>query len=105
MEVAVQYNAGTLEGNNKKTNSAYKKLDAIFRELKTTDRLDILLELQDHENTGVRLWSGTHVLPLKEEVGLQTLKEIASNDGGLYSFDAKMTIQEWKKGNLTYLVE
>ncbi|WP_162633311.1 DUF2019 domain-containing protein [Echinicola strongylocentroti] len=103
---AQQYESGTLIGNRNQTNKAYKKLNAFFKELKASNQLDKLLVLTGHENCGVKMWAATHILPVNEETGLRVLDELASNlQGGLFGFDAKMTIQEWKKGNLTYLTE
>ena len=106
IKAAEDHSKGTDTGDSKKTNSAYKRIAKIFRELKINNQLSLLLSLNNHENIGVKMWAATHLLPYKEEVGLSILSEIEKNHTeDLYGFDAKMTIQEWKKGNLTYLIE
>lgn len=106
IKAAEDHSKGTNSGDSRKANSAYRRIDKIFRELKINNQLNLLESLIDHKSIGVRMWAATHLLPYHEEVGLKTLTEIEKNHvDDLYGFDAKMTIQEWKKGNLTYLVE
>lgn len=106
IKAAKEHSEGTNIGDSRKTNLAYKKIDKIFRELKNRNQLGLLLKLIDHEHLGVKMWAATHLLPYKEEIGLEILEEIQrEHTDDLYGFDAKMTIREWKKGNLTYLIE
>ena len=106
IKAAEDHSKGTSSGDSRKTNSAYRRIDKIFRELKANNQLNLLLRLVDHKSIGVRMWAATHLLPYNEEAGLKVLKEIEKNHTeDLHGFDAKMTIQEWKKGNLTYLIE
>ena len=86
-------------GNSKKGNEQYKIINASYILLKDNGRLDELLALLDHENPYVRLWAASFTLqfsPLKAEKALEELTELRRNIG----FDAKMTLQVWRSGNL-----
>jgi hypothetical protein len=83
----------------------YKKMDMCFRTLRDSGKLVELLRFLNHENESVRLWVSTHLLPYDERQAKDSLKKIADSKTGLNSFSADMTIREWSKGNLTYLIE
>jgi hypothetical protein len=92
--------------NDQKTaRKYYKKMDACFRSLRDTNKLSEITKFLDHDNESVRLWVSTHLLPYDEKLAKESLKKIADNKAGLGSFSAEMTLQEWSKGNLTYLIE
>ena len=46
-----------------------------------------------------------HLLTYDEKLAKDSLKKIADRKVGLASFSAEMTLQEWSKGKLTYLIE
>lgn len=45
------------------------------------------------------MWAATYLLPISEHDAMQTLQKNA-NGNGIHSLTAKMTINEWEKGNL-----
>jgi hypothetical protein len=91
--------------DQKSARTHYKKMDACFRSLRDSNRLSELVKLLNHENESVRLWVSTHLLTYDEKLAKDSLKKIADRKAGLTSFSAEMTLQEWSKGNLTYLIE
>lgn len=105
IQAAVNYGLSTLEGDSKDTNKNYKLLDEIFRNFKNENCLDKLEPLIYHENDYVKLWSATHTLILNESNSKKVLMDLAADDSSLVGFDAEITVQEWDKGNLSYLVE
>lgn len=46
----------------------------------------------------------SHLLVENEDLALKVLSELSKNNSTV-EFTAQMTINEWKKGNLTYLIE
>lgn len=92
--------------NDQKTaRKFYKVMDSVFRKLRDSGKLEELLKILSHENESVRLWVSTHLLVYDESLAKESLRKIANNKSGLVAFSAEMTLQEWDKGNLTYLIE
>lgn len=58
-----------------------------------------LSKLLDSESVGARLWAAAYLLPVSERKAMQVLQAIAGGND-IHSITAKMTIEEWKKGNL-----
>lgn len=81
------------------------KNGCLFSFFAQSNRLSELVKLLDHENENVRLWVSTHLLTYDEKLAKDSLKKIADRKVGLASFSAEMTLQEWSKGKLTYLIE
>ena len=80
-------------------------MDSCFRKLRDAGKLSDLTKFLDHENVRVRLWVSTHLLAFNEELAKQSLKKLADGQSSFVGLDAKLTLQEWNKGNLTYLIE
>jgi HEAT repeat protein len=70
--------------------------------LKKTDQIALLIQLLGDTNLSVRIWAAAYLLPINEERALEVLNE-ASKDNGIIAFNAKITIDEWKKGHLKSL--
>jgi len=80
-------------------------MDSCFRKLRDDGKLSELAKFLDHENVRVRLWVSTYLLAFDEELAKQSLKKLAEDQSSFVGLDAKLTLQEWNKGNLTYLIE
>jgi hypothetical protein len=93
---------GTEEGDHKKANRAYARLNSAYRMLKEKDPdLHDLVTLIDHSDISVRLWSAAHLLLINSKVALPVLEKI-SEDKGPVAFSAEMTIKQWKGGKLFF---
>ena len=60
-----------------------------------------LLDLLNHPDRSVATWAASYVLefdPVKGEAALERIAET----GDVLAFNAKMTLSEWRKGNLTF---
>ncbi|MCE5185145.1 MAG: DUF2019 domain-containing protein [Planctomycetaceae bacterium] len=98
---AEEHGKGTLEGDYKKANKNHDKI------IKTLERLrqfgkegnDALLSLIHDQNQSVRCWAATHCLAFNEKEARNALGQLAREDG-IIAFNAKMVLEEWKKGNL-----
>jgi hypothetical protein len=92
----------TERGDYKKVNESYHKIESLYKKMKEVDSdLTFLRPLLKYDNGSVRLWSATYLLPLRTKEAEKVLEEL-SKKNGFVAFDAKMTLQEWKKGNLKF---
>ncbi len=101
-ELAIQHRDGTREGRQRKTNQAYDKLTKLFRMLQNDDSLaeNTLPILLCDDDVKVRTLAAAHSLGLKKYVSeaQNILEETARiKELGLLSFNAKMTMEVWKK--------
>ena len=100
---SINYGVAQEEGNARKVNRNASAMRKIMKQIKMKDpcyveKLECLLE---HENDYVRLHVAFDLLPALTDKAEKTLLDLL-NKRGLLGFEAKMTLQEWKKGNLSF---
>lgn len=61
-----------------------------------------LLELVNHADPNVRLWSATHPLEFAPERAEAALRELAHCDLSLVRLEAELTLREWTEGTLEF---
>ena len=98
-EAAIKHAKATETGNYTQANKSYKIIAKTARFLRETNSIEQLSKLLNNESVGARMWAATYLLPISEHDAMQTLQKIA-NGNGIHSLTAKMTIDEWEKGNL-----
>ncbi len=86
-------------GDYKTGNKNYKELIKAVNYLKAQNEILLLSKFFDHSSVGVRIWAATYMLPIKEDEATKVLENIAKEDN-FHAFTAKLTLQEWQKGNL-----
>lgn len=96
---AIKYSRASESGNSKIVNENYNKMMTIVKKLLETDSVEYLNTLLNSDSIGCRVWVAYYLLPISEKCSKSVLKEI-SKMSGMLAFDAKMTLQEWKNGNL-----
>ncbi len=106
---SIIHGEGQRESNSKKSNKAYELICKSYEEIKKQEEsgLQSLLELLEHPNQSVRLWSAKYLLNYSPKAK-QVLEELASLDENKFreyetiGFNAEMTLLEWEQGNLTF---
>lgn len=91
----------TEEGDGKTANKCYKELAEAVDFLKEKEAILELFPILSSQSIGVQIWAATYLLPHKEKESLSVLEKIGKGDD-IHSFNASMTISEWKKGNLNH---
>lgn len=86
-------------GNSKVANYNYDRIENVIRFLREKKELSKLSVFYNHLNAFVKLDAAAYLLPVFEKESLKVMKEIMKVEG-IVSFDAEMTIKEWKNGNL-----
>lgn len=99
VETAIEYGNAQTEGNSKKSNRAYDKINDIEQKLVENNSLTHLVDLMEHSNDYVRFLATSKLLSIKPQKARETLLEL-SNQRNLLGFSAKMTLVEWEKGNI-----
>lgn len=103
IEASIKYGKAQEEGDAKKVNKCANIIRKIRTELKKDSPIYVekLEPLLVHENDYVRLKTAFDLLPILTEQAEEVLVEL-SNKKGLIGFEAEMTLEEWKRGNLIY---
>ncbi|MCI0538648.1 MAG: DUF2019 domain-containing protein [Verrucomicrobiales bacterium] len=97
---AEAHGEATDRGDHKATNRAHDQVIRALRALRKTKEGDrALLPLLKHTSAHVRTWAATHLLPFEEEQAVAVLESVGRGRG-FTAFDARMTLQLWKKGEL-----
>ena len=104
VDAAARNGAATLRSDEDEANRAHDELAEIYRELRRRGPEDqaALLELLDHEDTGVRLWAAAHALEFAPERGEPVLKKTRAQMKNLLGFVAGMTLARWQDGKLEF---
>lgn len=92
----------TENGNFKVGNKNYEKVMNAASFLKNQNSIESLFQFLNHQHKGPRLWSACYILHLYEKKAVKVLKEIIKQSGIIGS-TAEITLDEWKKGNLTFI--
>jgi hypothetical protein len=97
--LALAHGRATNTGDYKEANSSHDKLVMLLSKIRACGRDGeaVLLALTEESDDAVVCWSATHVLPFDEKRALAVLNELAKKPGPV-GFNAKMVVQQWKKG-------
>ena len=95
---AIAHGEATLD-DYRTANEQYSKKRKALHELEDLGRRDLLLDLLEHDNAFVRCSAAADTLRIDEQRATSALKDL-TKERGIVGFNAKMILQEWKKGNL-----
>jgi hypothetical protein len=98
-EAAIKHAEATKQGDYKTCNKSYKIISKAIMFLKEHNEITSLSKFLNYSSVGVRVWAAIFLLPVEEIKATNTLEQIES-EKGFFSFEAKMTLSEWRKGNL-----
>ena len=93
----------TQQGNARTANRAYAQIVRAKDSLVAGGHLAALVPLLCHEHAAVRLWAARYLLfcpPFAQQTET-VLTTIAAHGAGILIADAKQTLAQWRKGNLT----
>jgi Domain of unknown function (DUF2019) len=101
---AAHYYGATQHGDSHGANVAFETVSAAYRELRVRgiEAQHALLPLLAHENPAVRLAAGAHALEFAPEAGEPALTELTAEDETSVAFDAEMTLEVWRDGELRF---
>jgi Domain of unknown function (DUF2019) len=103
VDASISHGQGTLNGDYKKCNKAYSVIQKVYDELKRRDLIEnALLDLLTHDDTSVRLWAASYLLPIVPTESIMALSGISSNRDGNFRLDAELVLEEWEKGELKF---
>ena len=93
----------TQQSNARTANRAYAQIVRAKDSLVAGGHLAALVPLLCHEHAAVRLWAARYLLfcpPFAQQTEA-VLTTIAAHGAGILIADAKQTLTQWRKGNLT----
>ncbi len=99
-QLAIQHGAATESGDYKTGNRVYDEIQDLFQKIVAARMRKELLPLLDHEQPAVRLKAAFHTLATDPKRAEASLESVAKEGPPLVSFTAKMTLKEWRNGNL-----
>lgn len=95
---AVAHDDATQAGNHKKTNAAYDRMIAAFREIEGRHLENEFLRFLRDEHPSVRLWAATQALAFEPRQAEAVLEEIASGPRSTVRLDAEYVLRQWRAG-------
>jgi hypothetical protein len=103
-DAARRHGEATEIGDHSAANAAHDVISSTYRELRNrgVDAQRALLPLLKDPSVGVRLWAASHALEFSPDDGEPVLSSIESMPQSFNAFSAKMTLQQWRQGNLRF---
>lgn len=88
--------------DHKKSNAAFRRMDRTLRTIRGADDKGeaVLRPLLDHANDWVRTLAATHLLPLRADLAIPVLEQIAARPRGVLRLEAELILHEWRIGRL-----
>lgn len=102
IESARMHGEGTVSGDFKNANKAYKTLATILERLSAECLDEELFALYQHEDPWVQNWAAVHTLEIDELRASRKLEELVDANIPLLSSGARYTLEGWKAGKLRY---
>jgi len=104
-EAAIAHGAATESGDHKQANAVYDRLIEALEELRAIpDGLRALESMLQDQNSSVRSWAASHLLPTRSDAAIEVLEQV-SREPGLVAFSAHMVLKEWRAGRSFTLIE
>jgi hypothetical protein len=93
---------GTSVSNPRVANRWQRKMHASYKRLReTAEGREAIIQLVRDPSRHVRCWAGAHSLQWRPVEARRTLEELRDSTGPC-SFDAKITLEEFDAGRLTF---
>jgi len=87
----------------KTQNQAAHRIHACYKTLRETNEgREAIIALMSDANPHVRTWAAAHSLQWKPEQAKKVLEALRDENTFPYSFDAEMTLEEYRKGRLSF---
>jgi uncharacterized protein DUF2019 len=103
-EAAAEHRAALDDASSRRANRAADVLAKVYAELRNRgpEAQHALLVLLDHPDPAVRGWAGAHALDFAPEQGEPALTELSEQYDGVIGFNAEMTLEVWRQGELRF---
>jgi len=98
-EAASQHAASTESGDYKQGNKAHQRIVDALQQLDIQQATKLLRPLLQNPNVGTRLWAAAYLLRSNAFDAEASLEAIAAQ-ADIHSFNAQMTLKEWRAGRL-----
>ncbi len=100
-DLAFAHGQATNAGDHKAANRNHDKLVALVPKIRAfgSEGHAALLALLKDQDDAVVCWAATHVLPFDEKQATAVLDDLSKKRGPM-GFNAKMVLQQWRKGQL-----
>ena len=99
-KAAVDHTLATAAGDSRKANAAADIILEAYAYLKENESLQLLVSLLDHPSEGVRVWTASKLIAVRQSEAVKVLEEIAGGNG-ISALGAGMVLSEWRAGRLT----
>ena len=88
----------------RRANAKFDQMAKLYGELRHRglDAQRQLLPLLDSDNPHIRFHVATYALDFEPEPAVQALKNILHMESGALRFDARMTLEQWHKGEIRF---
>ena len=102
IKAAVLHGESTVSGEYEIGNKQVDIMQEAYKVLrKSEEGRNKLKEIMSHNNPNVRTWAAKDCLPYYPNEAEKILENVSKLDD-IFGLNAKITLQEWRKGNLKF---
>lgn len=100
IESSEKHAEATNTGDYKTCNKNYTLIKKGVDYIMEKGEIESLRELLNYDSVSVKLWVASFLIKLNDKKAVEVVEYIASQSIRHHSFDARILLEEWKKGNL-----
>ncbi len=97
---AIEHGQCTMSGEYKRGNKCYKNIMDAIKHIAANEQYAGFKPMLKDTNPSLRIWAAFALLHVETKDAVKTLKAIVKSEEGIMAFNAKMTLEEFKKGNI-----
>lgn len=97
---AIEHGLCTMSGESKRGNKCYKNIMDSIRYITVNKQYAGFKTMLKDINPSLRIWAAYALLHVDTKEAVKTLKAIAKSEEGIMAFNAEMTLEEFKNGNI-----
>lgn len=97
---AIEHGKCTMFGDYKRGNKCYKNIMDAIKYIATKEEYGGFKPMLEDADPSLRIWAAYALLHVDTKDAVKTLKMIIKNEDGVMAFNAEMTLEEFKKGNI-----
>ncbi|MFY0592829.1 DUF2019 domain-containing protein [Roseivirga sp.] len=102
IKLCIAHHKANLEGDYVRGNKIMENKLEIIQNLINEDKLGTLKPLLKHKNPSVRYNAATYFLMVDDKPALPVLEKLVKENHKSISFSAKIVIDQWLSGDLTF---
>ncbi len=97
---AIEHGKCTMSGDYKRGNKCYKNIMDAIKYIAEKEEYGGFKTMLEDADSSLLIWAAYALLHVDTKDAVKTLKKVIKNEDGVMAFNAEITLEEFKKGNI-----